>query len=115
MTTRKITIIEPCWFHTDGISRSLVRTPSHPAYDKPTLRVAAARKWPEGNPVVRGDATRRVEIIYRIAALPEPPLHFPMGKDCVQSVKGKITRLQTEIDEYESWSRGLDRDAVSTR
>jgi len=92
-----------------------VRTPAHPAYDGSTLPVAAARKWLEEDLAVRGDATRGVEIIYRIAALPEPPLHFPMGKDCVQSVTGKITRLQTEIDEYESWSEGLDRDAVSTR
>ena len=59
----------------------------------------------------RGDSRKAVEAYYKLANLPEPPLHFVVGVDAVEMARKKVAELKANLDQYETWSVGLDRDA----
>ena len=54
------------------------------------------------------DTRRSAEAFYKIAYVPNPPLHFLVGKDAVEGARKKIAALSTDIDAYEKWSDGLE-------
>ncbi|OSC98198.1 NAD-P-binding protein [Trametes coccinea BRFM310] len=101
----KVVLIEPGWFKTQGLANAVI-PPRHPAYSSPDLPSNQLRAaWGTFDPP--GDANKAVETFYRIAALPDPPLHFPVGEDAVSAVKQKIAQLEKALQEYGSWSVGL--------
>jgi len=104
----KISLIELGAFRTNALNNAAF-LPPHPAYTKPVLASAILRKWLQ-NPDIKGDSQRAVEAMYRLAALPDPPLHLPLGKDAVQIARSKIAILDADTTAYESWSNGLDHD-----
>jgi len=87
-----------------------VSIPVHPAYDKPHMATAIVHKHLANQPLARGDAAKAVEVIYTIGNMPEPPLRFPLGKDCVEVVRSQTAALMAITDKYESWSEGLDAE-----
>ena len=40
--------------------------------------------------------------------VPNPPLHFVLGKDAIEGVRKKIAALAVDIDAYEVLSEGLE-------
>ena len=52
-----------------------------------------------------------MEVVYKLAALEDPPLHFPLGKDAVGAVRAKTSALLSDAEKYESWSEGLENSA----
>ena len=54
------------------------------------------------------DAKRSAEVFYKIACVPNPPLHFVVGKDAIEAARQKIAALAAEIDTYEGLSEGLE-------
>ncbi|KAI0671258.1 NAD(P)-binding protein [Trametes maxima] len=102
----KVTLIEPGWFRTSVVTTA-TWTPQHPAYTDPTLPTNQLRAaW--GAFVPAGDARKAVEVFYRVAGLPEPPLHFPVGKDALAEIRGKVQDLGETMDKYGGWSEGLE-------
>ncbi|KAI0925057.1 hypothetical protein AcV7_005194 [Taiwanofungus camphoratus] len=104
-----ITIIEPGWFRTRGLENAVI-VPPHPAYTKPSSVPAVARRALYNNSQYPGDADTAVKVMYRLTLLSAPPLHFPLGKDCIAEVRRKTTSLLADTDRYESWSEGAKRD-----
>ncbi|KAI0642854.1 NAD-P-binding protein [Trametes meyenii] len=102
----KITIIEPGSFHTEGPGK-IFWAPEHPAYANPKLPATQMRKgWDVFSPP--GDAKKGVEAFYEIAALPEVPLHLPLGKDSVAATKQKASSLLAAAEKYEYFSENLE-------
>ena len=54
------------------------------------------------------DARRSAEAFYKIACVPNPPLHFVVGKDAIEATRKKIAALAAEIDAYDGLSEGLE-------
>ncbi|KAL6298427.1 hypothetical protein BKA93DRAFT_744145 [Sparassis latifolia] len=107
----KVTIIEPGGFNTDGAQRSMIRLPAHPAYTKPGGVSALTRGFlTQPNFKLPGDPTKAAGVIYRVAEIPEPPLQFPLGNDCIAMARDSVNGLTETIDKYESWSEGLDAE-----
>ena len=52
-----------------------------------------------------------MEVVYKVAALEEPPLHFPLGKEVVNVVKAKTAGLLEVTEKYKSWNEGVERSA----
>ena len=103
----QVTIIEPGWFHRESadVDRWCLQ---HPAYTGEHLAGTRARKGTWGNDFTRyKDPRKGVEVFYKAASLPDPPLHFLVGKDAIEGVRKKMTDLAATIDQYESWSDGL--------
>ncbi|KAL7279597.1 hypothetical protein ACG7TL_006002 [Trametes sanguinea] len=106
----KITLIEPGWIRSAAIGK-IRWAPRHPAYTNPDLPANKVRAEWEGF-VSPGDTRKAIEVFYRIAGLPDPPLHFPLGLDAIAMVREKTSALNATMDEYESWSEGLLADDV---
>ncbi|KAI8986257.1 NAD-P-binding protein [Trametes punicea] len=105
----KIIVVEPGWYHSAGASKA-VWAPRHPAYSNPDLKANKIRADP-GSHVTLGDTRKAVEAFYKMAALSEPPLHFPLGKDAIALVRKKVSELTATMEAYESWSEDLLPDA----
>ncbi|KAI0350178.1 NAD-P-binding protein [Trametes cingulata] len=101
----KVVLIEPGWFRSHCVSNATWSTP-HPAYADPALptnRLRAA--WDKFVPA--GDTRKAVKVFYEIAGLPDPPLHFPVGKDALLQIRKKNKMWEEVISTYESWSEDL--------
>ncbi len=92
------------------------KLPVHSAYDQSNLLVAQSRKSLlaslTGNldPMyaIKGDASKAADTIYRMSLLPSPPLRVQLG--CVDLARDVIKSFSEEVEEYASWSVGLDKD-----
>ncbi|KAI0328382.1 NAD(P)-binding protein [Cubamyces sp. BRFM 1775] len=104
----KVTLIEPGWFRTN-MKEVAQWTQPHPAYQNPELPISRLRASWESF-VCPGDAHKGAEAFYKIAALPDPPLHFPLGEDAVAQIQAKLDEFGGVLKEYRSWSEGLLTD-----
>ncbi|KAH9894799.1 NAD-P-binding protein [Cubamyces lactineus] len=111
----KVTLIEPGWFQT-SMKEGAKWAPQHPVYQDADLPVSRLRAVWESF-VCPGDVHKAVEAIYKVAALPDPPLHFPLGKDALAEIQGKLDEFGKVLKEYRSWSEGLlaDEEARSAK
>ncbi|KAH9840864.1 uncharacterized protein C8Q71DRAFT_741872 [Rhodofomes roseus] len=104
----KVTLIDSGGFSTKGLS-NIFRVDPHPAYTKPTLASAVTRRYlatetfPPGRPTAAG----AVKLVYRLAALEDPPLHFPLGKDTIGALKKNTAELLAGAEKFASWSENL--------
>ncbi|RPD71635.1 NAD-P-binding protein [Lentinus tigrinus ALCF2SS1-7] len=105
----KVTIIEPGSFHTAGQAKT-TWVPAHPAYSNPELPASRLRNgW--GTYSGTGDVKKAVEVIYALAFLPRPPLHFLLGEDAIMHARKQWADVAADTDKYESWSKGLEKDS----
>ncbi len=107
---QQITLIEPGAFFTDAITTNFVLTPLHPAYDNPNLASVAVRNSSDQLLLIAADPKKATIRFYELAHLPNPPLRFPIGKDSVASGREQIKNVIADIDQFESWSEGLEFD-----
>ena len=107
-TCTKITLLEPGFTISGALEKALDNwaTP-HPAYaGNPDLPVA---KWRRGEASVEWKDTRRMmQMCYKVADLEDPPLRLVIGRDAVSAVREKIKKMTQMVDQYESWSKGLE-------
>ncbi len=55
-----------------------------------------------------GDPIKLAQVILRLAASDNPPLHLPIGKDAVDTFRAKTARTEKEVAEWESISLSTD-------
>ncbi|KAM5538955.1 hypothetical protein V8D89_007376 [Ganoderma adspersum] len=103
----KVTIIEPGWIRTEVVPKA-TWSPEHPAYQNPDHPTSQIRRVGLENTVTWKDAKRSAEAFYKIAGVPNPPLHFVVGKDAIEGARKKIAALAADIDTYERLSEGLE-------
>ncbi|KAI1789984.1 NAD-P-binding protein [Ganoderma leucocontextum] len=103
----KVTNIEPGWIRTEVVQKA-TWSPEHPAYQNPDLPTTHIRRVGLDKIVAWKDAKRSAEAFYKIACVPNPPLHFVVGKDAIDAARKKIAALSADIDVYEAWSEGLE-------
>ena len=103
----QITIIEPGWIRTEVAPKAVWSSP-HPAYQNPALPTTYIRNAGWDKVTVWKDARRSADAFYKIACIPDPPLHFVVGKDAIESTRRKIAALTANIDAYEMLSEGLE-------
>ncbi|KAI1781846.1 hypothetical protein LXA43DRAFT_1087872 [Ganoderma leucocontextum] len=96
-----------------SIPRAKRRRPgrSHPAYSSPDLPATRMHNgWATYAPP--GDVNKAVEVIYRLASEPDPPLRLLLGESAHTYLKQKITRLAADMEKYASWSENLKKDGL---
>lgn len=76
----KMTIIEPGGFQTDFVSRSLNRSPLHPAYANSPIS-HHLRKYIEEPGLFKGDVAKAVKAMIKVADMEDPPIRLPLGPD----------------------------------
>lgn len=50
-----------------------------------------------------------MEVVYKLASLEDPPVHFPLSKISVEGYKAKGTQLLEAAEKYASWSENVDK------
>lgn len=85
-------------------------TSPHPAYLTSPMPSAMRAGWDAFMPA--GDTTKLADVFYRAAAIPDPPLHFPLGRDAVANTKKMVAELGDALARYESWSDDVEFTSV---
>ncbi|EIW52318.1 NAD-P-binding protein [Trametes versicolor FP-101664 SS1] len=106
----KVTLLEPGFFQTELISHIMKWTSPHPAYLTSPMPSAMRAGWDAFMPA--GDTTKLADVFYRAAAIPDPPLHFPLGRDAVANTKKMVAELGDALARYESWSDDVEFTSV---
>ncbi len=104
----QITLLEPGWIKSAMASR-VTWPPEHPAYAaNASLPTTALRHGRLDDFVTWKNTRRSVEVFYKAASIPDPPLHLLVGKDAVDAARKKIASLTESVVKYEAWSEGLE-------
>ena len=103
----QVTIIEPGWIRTE-VAPKATWSPEHPAYQNPDLPTTYIRRVGWDKVTAWKDARRSAEAFYKVACLPDSPLHVLVGKDAINATRKKIAALTANIDTYEALSEGLE-------
>ena len=114
-TGQQVTIVALGAFGTNAV-KAMTKLPMHPAYNNPELIGAKWRQailqsqTEEPDPMleIKGDAAKAAGAIYRLSEVSAPPLRIPLG--CVDLARSATKAFSDEIEEWASWSVGLDKD-----
>lgn len=85
-------------------------TPPHPAYLTSPLPSTMRAGWDAFVPA--GDTAKVADAFYGTAAIPDPPLHLPLGKDAVANTRKMVDELGDALARYESWSDDVEFTSV---
>lgn len=83
----------------------------HPAYSNPELPCNRMRAAGYAG-IAWKNPRRSVEVFYRVASLPKPPLHLVVGKDAIDVITDKLDGFLKEVQDYEAWSEGLEEESA---
>jgi len=104
-----VTSVAPGSFRTDWAGRSMVRSERGISdYDALFEPIREAREQKSGKQA--GDPAKAAEIVMKIIADSDPPVHLLLGKDAVNLVRNKIASLLDEIARWEDISCSTDFD-----
>lgn len=102
-----VTAIAPGSFRTDWAGRSMVRTSrSIPDYDTLFDPIRKAREAKSGNQA--GDPAKAAQVLLKVIAAENPPVHLLLGNDAVKLVREKLGALTYEIKVWEEVSCSTD-------
>ncbi|KAF9019433.1 NAD-P-binding protein [Hymenopellis radicata] len=116
----KVVILQPGYFLTDGLkgtggvsgTQKSYEIHGHPAYTNPTVEGVAIRNAfntiTDPSTIIKGDPAKLSAAVYKAAALENPPLWLPLGKDAYQKIRAKLEKYKKDMDAYESWSADLE-------
>ena len=103
----KVTAMAPGSFRTDWAGRSMVRAGRSIAdYDALFDPIRQARAEKSGRQT--GDPARAAQVLLKVLASDDPPVHLLLGSDALTLVRGKLEALGTEIDSWEAVTRSTD-------
>ncbi|KAI1789965.1 NAD(P)-binding protein [Ganoderma leucocontextum] len=94
----KVAPINPAGFHTEGQAKTTWALAPRVQQPRPSCH--------------SGDVNKAVEVIYRLASEPDPPLRLLLGESAHTYLKQKITRLAADMEKYASWSENLKKDGL---
>ncbi|SAL30925.1 oxidoreductase [Caballeronia concitans] len=103
----KVTAVEPGPFRTDWAGRSLKQTQQ--AIDD-YAEVAGRRRAgiAEKSGKQPGDPARAAQVIIEAVLAPQPPAHLVLGNAGMDLVRGKLARLNTDLDAWQERSAWSD-------
>lgn len=102
-----VTAVEPGGFRTDWAGRSMTRGErSISDYDEVFEPLRQRRQAYSGKQL--GDPIKAAQVMLKLIATANPPMHLLLGSDAVTLVGEKLAFLQQEFREWEAISRSTD-------
>jgi NAD(P)-dependent dehydrogenase (short-subunit alcohol dehydrogenase family) len=102
-----VTAVAPGSFRTDWAGRSMVRSErSIPDYDSVFDPIRKAREEKSGHQA--GDPIKAAEVLLKLLATENPPVHLLLGSDALRLVREKIDSLASELTAWEDMTRSTD-------
>jgi NAD(P)-dependent dehydrogenase (short-subunit alcohol dehydrogenase family) len=104
-----VTAIAPGSFRTDWAGRSMVRSGRSIAdYDSVFEPIRKARQEKSGHQT--GDPIKAAEVLLKLLATENPPVHLLLGSDALRLVREKIDSLADELTAWEDMTLSTDFD-----
>jgi NAD(P)-dependent dehydrogenase (short-subunit alcohol dehydrogenase family) len=102
-----VTAVAPGSFRTDWAGRSMVRSGRSIAdYDSVFDPIRKAREEKSGHQA--GDPIKAAEVLLKLLATENPPVHLLLGSDALKLVREKIDSLASEITAWEDVTVSTD-------
>jgi NAD(P)-dependent dehydrogenase (short-subunit alcohol dehydrogenase family) len=102
-----VTAVAPGSFRTDWAGRSMVRSSRSIAdYDSVFDPIRKAREEKSGHQA--GDPIKAAEVLLKLLATENPPVHLLLGSDALKLVREKIDSLAGEITAWEDMTLSTD-------
>ena len=102
-----VTAVAPGSFRTDWAGRSMVRSGRSIAdYDSVFDPIRKAREEKSGHQA--GDPIKAAEVLLKLLATENPPVHLLLGSDALKLVREKIDSLASEISAWEDVTLSTD-------
>src|ERR1700722_5876905 len=102
-----VTALAPGSFRTDWAGRSMVRSArSIAAYGPVFGPICKAREEKSGHQ--SGDPIKAAEVLLKLLATENPPVHLLLGSDALRLVREKIDSLASELTAWEDMTRSTD-------
>lgn len=60
--------------------------------------------------LIKGDPDKLSKAVYKLTGLEDPPLRLMLGRDMLETAKGKIAKMKEEMESYASWSDNITFD-----
>ena len=103
----RVTVVEPSGFRTGFLTKgSLALTPPNIEGYEAVRDTQDRYLRMDGQQA--GDPDRAAEILIKIAASPEPPLHLFLGKDAYKRASEKLAAMSAELEQWRSTTIGAD-------
>lgn len=103
----KVTAVEPGPFRTDWAGRSLKQT-RQPIDDYAEVAGRRRAGIAEKSGKQPGDPARAAQVIIEAVLAPQPPAHLVLGNAAMDLVRGKLARLNTDLDAWQERSAWSD-------
>jgi NAD(P)-dependent dehydrogenase (short-subunit alcohol dehydrogenase family) len=104
-----VTAIAPGSFRTDWAGRSMIRSwRSIADYDSVFDPIRKAREEKSGHQI--GDPIKAAQVLLKLLATENPPVHLLLGSDALKLVREKIDSLTGEITAWEDVTLSTDFD-----
>lgn len=95
----KVTAVAPGSFRTDWAGRSMTRSPRRIAdYDALFDPIRKARQDKSGHQ--NGDPERAAQVVLRLVAMDDPPVHLLLGSDALDLV---VPALKARLEQLKAW------------
>jgi NAD(P)-dependent dehydrogenase (short-subunit alcohol dehydrogenase family) len=105
----QVTAVAPGSFRTDWAGRSMVRSGRSIAdYDSVFNPIRKAREEKSGHQT--GDPIKAAEVLLKLLATENPPVHLLLGSDALRLVREKIDSLADELTAWEDMTLSTDFD-----
>jgi hypothetical protein len=103
----RVTALAPGSFRTDWAGRSMVRAPRRIAdYDAVFDPIRKARQEKSGRQ--NGDPERLAQILLRVVAMDDPPVHLLLGSDALGLVEPARKARLEQLKTWEAVTRSTD-------
>jgi hypothetical protein len=99
--------VAPGSFRTDWAGRSMVRSPRRITdYDALFDPIRKARQDKSGRQ--NGDPERAAQVVLRLVAMDDPPVHLLLGSDALDLVEPTLKARLEQLEAWEAVTRSTD-------
>ena len=96
----RVTLVYPGYFKTNFLGKGSLLTPRHPIEDYSAARQSQNFHEQEMNGRQQGDPQKAAQVLIRLSALQDPPLHLFLGEDAYEVANVKMAEVKTELERW---------------
>ena len=102
------TVVYPGYFRTEFLSNDSLGLPKNQIADYEEARKSQELHQTDINGNQPGDPEKAAEVLIKIAAEANPPLHLFLGQDAYQMANAKIAEVQKDMQSWQSTATATD-------
>ena len=104
----KATVVYPGYFRTEFLSNDSLGLPKNQIADYEEARKSQELHQTDINGNQPGDPEKAAEVLIKIAAETNPPLHLFLGQDAYEMANAKIAEVQKDMQNWQSTATATD-------